>query len=39
MVVTLKEFAVDKWFVPLMFVAATIVIGWRKLSTTKADAS
>ena len=39
MVVTLKEFAVDKWFVPLMFVAATIVIGWRKLSDTKVDAS
>ena len=39
MVVTLKEFAVDKWFVPLMFVAATIVIGWRKLSDTKVDES
>ena len=39
MVVTLKEFAVDKWFVPLMFVAATIVIGWRRLSDTKVDES
>ena len=26
-VITLKEFAVDKWFVPLLFVAATLVIG------------
>lgn len=39
MVVTLKEFAVDKWFVPLLFVAATLVIGWGKVSVNKADAS
>ena len=39
MVVTLKEFAVDKWFVPLLFVAATLVIGWGKVPTGKADKS
>ena len=39
MVVTLKEFAGDKWFVPLLFVAATLVIGWGKVSVNKADAS
>ena len=39
MVLTLKEFAVDKWFVPLLFVAATLVIGWRKVQADKADAS
>ncbi|MDP6905361.1 MAG: hypothetical protein QF406_13045 [Verrucomicrobiota bacterium] len=39
MVVTLKEFAVDKWFVPLLFVAATLVIGWGKVRTDKADVS
>ena len=38
-VLTLKEFAVDKWFVPLLFVAATLVIGWGKVRTNKADAS
>tara|TARA_Y100000588_G_C14106352_1_gene861033 strand:- start:333 stop:1094 length:762 start_codon:yes stop_codon:yes gene_type:complete len=38
-VVTLKEFAVDKWFVPLLFVAATLVIGWEKVRTNKADVS
>ncbi len=39
MVVTLKEFAVDKWFVPLLFVAATLVIGLGKVRTDKADVS
>ena len=39
MVVTLKEFAVDKWFVPLLFVAATLVIGWGKVPTGKVDKS
>jgi len=39
MMVTLKEFAVDKWFVPLLFVAATLVIGWGKVPTGKSDKS
>ncbi len=39
MILTLKEFAVDKWFVPLLFVAATLVIGWGKIRTDKAEAS
>ena len=39
MVVTLKEFAVDKWFVPLLFVAATIVIGWKRISAPKSETS
>jgi hypothetical protein len=39
MVVALKEFAVDKWFVPLLFVAATLVIGWGKVPTGKSDKS
>ena len=38
-VITLKEFAVDKWFVPLLFVAATLVIGWGKTMPTKVDES
>ncbi len=39
MVVSLKEFAVDKWFVPLLFVAATLVIGWGKVPTGKVEKS
>ncbi|HBU59715.1 MAG TPA: hypothetical protein DEB48_07740 [Verrucomicrobiales bacterium] len=39
MVITLKEFAVDKWFVPLLFVAATLVIGWRQSIPGKVDES
>ena len=39
MVITLKEFAVDKWFVPLLFVAATLVIGWRQSIHGKVDES
>ena len=39
MVITLKEFAVDKWFVPLLFVAATLVIGWRQSILGKVDES
>ena len=39
MVVTLKEFMFDKWFVPGMFVVVTAVIGWKRISAAKFETS